>query len=676
MQTTAKIPEIIATDNTKYFNFDNCLKTQHFEDCCTYEDNNGRYITNPDCTVDKILKIFAEFEEYYSEFNKNLNDIETEIDVNDELDLVEYNRNRRQIANTREPENYEGYFINNNPQFDYSNRDDYVELDGAEIANAENVYGNDLYSNNHETINYMENVLVDAGSNNEEMGNNADLTSMYGNNDLNEANIANPYNLNVDNVEYNYLEYEQPILSNSNEDVIDENSNDDDNNSNAPIAYKPVPIQESNKEYIQELVEPVAATHDVVHTWNYADNSATSQITHPQTLADNQQNSEGSSNYNFPTKQDSDYLLAEGNVPVDNSKFVPQPIEFSPNYIKNLHKQDLASGINLTIPDNLSYNPSNFEAAMPQDVMHHPTHVVNNQPDLPSNNNFNVPAESLYNPTISPMQAPINAAIPQENAKFYETQQATENIPNNDYILKAIPIESGTKSPIFSQEVPKSKNELDVTTPYSVKTTLNLPSNLQNLANDKLRRDSFTANTDATKINMNSRDFQISKSKLNQFQGANIDLQTSQHSTINSNFNGRQCQLVGSSYPYAQQFPFNYDASQGTQFAQLVPVNMAKSNPYVVPSYNVIQPNYVYQPINNPLYPYSYNPYYNSMSSMIPPATSSVQAITSNGQYYICNPIAQPTNSIVNMPGVEIRDNSMQNLQDLLDGSVTFQEVK
>lgn len=621
VQSTEKIPDTIVTDNVYHFNLDKCLKTQKFEDCCMYEDNNGRYLTNPDCTVENILRIFDEFEQYYSDFNEELNDIESEFNIKEEFDVLKYKRKRRQASNTRELNDDQYYFDNHyiNPSIDYSNNidDDYVKLVEPEIANTENVYNNDLYSNNHETINYMANTLTASGiNNNKETKNYAYLMKIDGNsNDQIEDNIANSYKSNQNNLENDYIKSKLPIISNSNEEV-DDNSIEVEKDFLTSDMYQEGQPEELNEFFSEDSVKIQEDSNEVIPPWNFVNNQAPSEISHYQIYTVKPQN--------FDSRNDPTHLNLNSNYPAQ---------EQTDRIITN------------------EYLP---ETVLPmQDVAYPPIYPTNNSVN---NINSNAPTDTSYNRATSAIQQP-------NNKKLEQPEQVSSF---NDYVT--------------ALETPVIESTETQTTTYSKETTMNSFDNLKkNVNDDKSRRDSFAPNADATKLNMNnmnSRDFQMVKPKLNQFQGGNIDLQTSQHSAINTNFNGRQCQLLGSTYPYPQQLPFNYDASLGTQLAQLVPVTMPKSNPYIVPSYNVIQPNY-YQPINNPLYPFSYNPYYNSMSSMIPSTpTSSLQAITSNGQYYICNPIASPSNNILNMPGVEIRDNSVQNLQDLVDGYTAFEEVK
>lgn len=173
---------------------------------------------------------------------------------------------------------------------------------------------------------------------------------------------------------------------------------------------------------------------------------------------------------------------------------------------------------------------------------------------------------------------------------------------------------------------------------------------------------------------INTNEFQDDKQK---FQMGNIDLQTSQHSTVNSNYNQQPCvpaysQVIGSPIQMPQP-QYSYDPNQAAKFAQIIP--MPVQRPYIVPPYNLIQANYGLQPFASQ-FSTSYNTLMNNAPNLAP-APNIVQNSAMGGQYYVCNPIPAPANYIGNMPAVEVReslDTFSPNLQDLLSDSVDFQE--
>lgn len=172
---------------------------------------------------------------------------------------------------------------------------------------------------------------------------------------------------------------------------------------------------------------------------------------------------------------------------------------------------------------------------------------------------------------------------------------------------------------------------------------------------------------------INTNEFQEGKQK---FQMGNIDLQTSQQSTVNSNYNQQPCvpaysQVIGSPIQI-QQPQFNYDPNQAAKFAQIIPVPVQR--PYIVPPYNLIQTNYGLQPLASQFS--SYNTIMNNAPN-IAASPNIIQNSAMGGQYYVCNPISASANYIGNLPAVEVReslDSFSPNLQDLLSDSVDFQE--
>lgn len=104
--------------------------------------------------------------------------------------------------------------------------------------------------------------------------------------------------------------------------------------------------------------------------------------------------------------------------------------------------------------------------------------------------------------------------------------------------------------------------------------------------------------------------------------------------------------------PYKMSSPF-----EGSQVLKIIPMDTQKAAQYVV---NPALYSYIQMPVTQ-----------SSPSSFIPsvqqPITNNpIQVSGPGGQYYICNPIPQPTSNIASLPGVEVRRGS-ENLQEVLE---------
>lgn len=741
------------TETVKYYNVEKCIETKLFEDCCTFENEIGNTIIQADCTANKILKIFLEFEQFYEKTSDDVQYMEPNYLQEANEYILQSVRKRRQVNDFRESNPNAGpvaakqIIRQNRNQLHIPN---YVENFPVNIEAAA------------EMVDYVNVAPVIVEENNDQMESyeirpvpsiiNYDNVAPVDDVELipiSLESIEKEPVYTIYNIQPSQNQQEIRPLVYSNEETIPAQSFTQQNINSAPqsINYietvKPVEFNnyyEVNKEMYNEQQQtyPVRGTTNFAPSiFNYNNSYIIPNENVPNSNGFNQQIEPIVYNQKVPTGPENLNNMPNGNAEEIN-QFRPVIQDASSSYGQSnqAENRNIYETPQQSIPN--SYQNSDGIINLPEhqivtNIKETPPINYENSNGMETNQNFAVPFEETSPGTN--MDYTNKANINQMRNLYDETTTTGDHtqkqkeghhevirpseIRNTNENIKTNPsheseLYRNDKSNIIEQTTNNSKAnslveaEVEDTTPsftnvdesemlnlkgkpQEQETTINNDSSIVNTEllqkttpadeaaksiNNDVQRNSFLTTDAAGNLKIvNSREFQ--KTKANQFQTANVDLQTSQHSTINSNFNQQPCQIIGAPYPFTQQMPFSYDANQGTRFAQLFPMPIQKSNPYMVSPYNFIQPNYVYQPLNSP-YPMGYSAFYNGMQNYIPsvPATSTLQAVGSNGQYYVCNPIAPPANNILNTPGVEIRDNSIHNLQDLLDGSVTFQEIK